>query len=441
MIDRRKFLAAAGAGATASQAASKLAVSGGAPVRDKPLKAGFWGPQYYGEEEQQQLQDVLTTRRPFRWYGPGDEPPMKVATFEKEFAARIGTRYALAVTSGTAALQCAMAALQIGPGDEVILPAWTWHSCYNAIVLAGALPVFAEIDESFNIDPADIEGKITPQTKVILAAHLQGNPCDMDRILAIARKAKVRLVEDCAQSAGASYKGRTVGSMGDINIHSLQINKTITAGEGGALTTNDPVLFERAARFHDLGGLRAMHEKIAGGHQLDFFPGANYRMSEFTGGVLVAQLRKLDTIVRDVRTNARRVYQGIRDLPGLNPRRLPDAAGELGSGVFLGFKSKELRDRYLAAMKAENVPASPPGGSVLLPTQPHIENKRTLHPAWPSFTSERGRAIQYGAACCPRTIDILNRFAGVSLDPKFTSRETDDIVAAIRKVYPEIVKA
>ena len=441
MINRRKFLAATGAGVSAAHAEPKLAISGGAPVRALPLKAGFWGPQYYGEEEQQQLRDVLTTRRPFRWYGPGAEPPLKVATFEKEFATRIGTRYALAVTSGTAALQCAMAALQIGPGDEVILPAWTWHSCYNAIVLAGALPVFTEIDESFNIDPSDIEGKITPQTKVILAAHLQGNPSDMDRILAIARKANLRVIEDCAQSVGASYKGRTVGSMGDINIHSLQINKTITSGEGGALTTNDPVLFERAARFHDLGGLRPLHEKVAGGHHLDFFPGANFRMSEFTGGVILAQLRKLDTVVNDARTNARRVYEGIRDLPGLHPRRLPDAAGELGSGIFLGFKSKELRDRYLAAMKAENVPAAPPGGSVLLPTQPHIETKRTLHPAWPSFTSERGKAIQYGAVCCPRTIDILNRFAGVSMDPKFTRRETDDIVAAIRKVYLAIIKA
>src|SRR6266404_7306095 len=200
MIDRRKFLAAAGAGVTAAQAEPELAISGGAPVRTRPLKAGFWGPQYYDEKEQQQLMDVLTTRRPFRWYGPGAEPPMKVATFEKEFAARIGTRYALAVTSGTAALQCAMAALEIGPGDEVILPAWTWHSCFNAIVLAGALPVFAEIDESLNIDPADIESRITPQTKLIMAVHLQGNPADMYRILEIAKRRRIRVLEDCAQS-------------------------------------------------------------------------------------------------------------------------------------------------------------------------------------------------------------------------------------------------
>lgn len=441
MIDRRKFLAGAGAAMSASAAEPDLAISGGTPVRSRPLKAGFWGPEYYDDQERQQLVDVLTARQPFRWYGPGTEPPKKVAAFEKEFAARMETRFCLAVTSGTAALQAAMAALEIGPGDEVILPAWTWHSCYNAIVLLGALPVFAEIDESFNLDPASLESLITPQTKAILVAHLQGSPADMDRVLAIARKHKLRVVEDCAQSVGADYKGRPIGSLGDINIFSLQIAKSITSGEGGAVTTNDPVLFERASRFHDLGGLRPLHEKVAGGHRLDFFPGSNFRMSEFTGAVLLAQTRKLDTVVRDIRTNARNVHEGLRDLPGLRPRLSHDAAGELGTGVYLSFESKEMRDRFLAAMKAENVPAGPPAGSVLLPTQPHIEAKRTLHPKWPSFTSRRGRAIQYGAASCPRTIDILNRFGGVLLDPKFTRQDTADVVAAIRKVYPAIVKS
>jgi 8-amino-3,8-dideoxy-alpha-D-manno-octulosonate transaminase len=226
--------------------------------------------------------------------------------------------------------------------------------------------------------------------------------------------------------------------MGDMGIYSLQLNKTITAGEGGAVVTNDPLLFERATRFHDLGGLRPPHEKELGAPKLDWFIGSQFRMSEFTGGVLLAQLRKLDTIVAAVRANARRVYDGIRDLPGLQLRFRPDPDGELGSAVFLGFRSKQSRDRFMAAMKAENIPASPPGGSVLLPVLPHIENKITIHPAWPSFNSERGRAIRYGSACCARTMDILNRFAGVSMDPKFTRKDTEDVVAAIRKVYPSI---
>ncbi len=437
-MNRRTFLTATAAATGAVHAAPQLAAEGGTPVRKQPLRADFFGTQYYDDKERRELMDVLETRRPFRWYGTGSTPPMKVSTFEKEFAQRMQTRYALAVTSGTAALQCAMAALKIGPGDEVILPAWTWYSCYNAIVLAGGLPVFAEIDESFNIDPDDIERHITPQTKAIIAVHLQGNPADLDRILPIAKKHNLKVLEDCAQSVGADYKGRPVGSYGDIAIFSLQLNKTITAGEGGAVVSSNPGLFEGAARFHDLGSLRPLHEKVVGQVQLDWFAGTNFRLNEFSGGVLLAQLRKLDTIVAAVRANARRVYAGIRDIPGIQLRKLPDPAGELGSAVYLGFDSPERCQRFVAAMKAENVPVAPPAGSANLPVSPYIEKKATVHPAWPTFTSARGRAIQYGPKCCPRTTDILSRYAGPLLDPKFTRADTDDIVAAIRKVYPKV---
>src|SRR5947207_1817448 len=266
-MDRRKFLAATAAVTGAARSATAK------PVRDVPLHANYFGPLYYDDKERQQLIDVVETGRPFRWYGPGSQPPVKVLTFEKELAQWTHAPYALAVTSGTAALQTAIAALGIGPGDEVILPAWTWHSCFNAIVLAGALPVFAEIDESFNIDPADIERHITKQTKLIIAVHLQGNPADLDRILPVARKHGIKVLEDCAQSVGASYKGKPLGSMGDIGIYSLQLNKTITAGEGGAVVTSDPLLFERAARFHDLGALRSGHQQWVGEQRTTPFVG------------------------------------------------------------------------------------------------------------------------------------------------------------------------
>jgi 8-amino-3,8-dideoxy-alpha-D-manno-octulosonate transaminase len=431
-VKRRNFVAAMAAGSSAKTDPS---------ARAKPIRASFWGPQYYGDEERRELLDVLEKRQPFRWYGPGAEPPKKVLTFEKEFAARMQSKYALAVTSGTAALQVAMAALAIGPGDEVILPAWTWHSCYSAVVLAGALPVFAEIDHSFNLDPTRIEPLITPQTKAILAVHLQGNPADMDPILAIARKHNLKVVEDCAQSVGAIYKRKPVGSLGDIGIYSLQINKTITAGEAGAIVTKNPEYFERAARFHDLGGLREPHKRELGDAHLEAFPGANYRMSEFTGGVVLAQLRKLDRIVADVRRNAQRVYAGVRDLPNIQFRHLPDPDGELGAGVFFRFPDKARCDRFKEAMKAEGVTASNPGGSVVLPTQPYVMKKATLHPAWPTFNTSRGRAIQYGPATCPRTLDILTRCAGPLMDPKFTTADTDAIIAAVRKTYPAVMSA
>ncbi len=413
-----------------SPAAVPLAqkLSPGPTARAELLKASFWGTAYYGNKERKQLNDVLASRG-----------PAKVPEFEREFAARMGTRYALAVTSGTAALQCAINALGIGPGDEVILPALTWHSCYSAIVLAGALPVFAEIDASFNIDPDDIEHRITPQTKAILVVHLQGNACDLDRVLAISRKHGLRVVEDCAQSVGTNYKGRPVGSFGDIGAYSLQLHKTITAGEGGALVTSDPILFEQASRFHDLGAFSAAHEQWIGQRHVDPFTGANFRMNEFTAGVLLAQLGKLDRIVSDVRANAQRVYEGIRSLPGIELRKRSDPDGELGASIYIGFQNKEQRDAFIAGMQRENVSATAAAGSVLLPLEPYIQKKATVHPQWPTFNTERGRAIEYGPASCPRTIAILDRFGGVLLHPKFSARDTDQIVAAIRKVYREVV--
>lgn len=432
-MDRRAFLAAAAATLAPARAGTQLAIDGGAPVRSQPLGTANWGPLYYDDKERTQLDDVLVSRKPFRFANSLDKS--KVAIFENEYAARMQTKYALAVTSGTAALHTALAALEVGPGDEVILPAWTWYSCYATIVQLGALPVFAEIDESFNIDPNDIERHITPQTRVIMAVHLQGNPADMDPIVATARKHGLKILEDCSQSVGASYKGRPLGSIGDIGIYSLQQSKTITAGEGGAVVTSDPYLFERAVRFHDVTVRRDFPAK------LHYMPGLNYRMNEFTGGVLLAQLRKLDAIIGDVRANGRRVYRGIADMPGVRFRHLPDPEGELGTGIFIGFDSADQRKRYADAMKAEGVPVASPSGSVILPVVPEIEQKVTVTPRWPSFASERGKSIRYGRECCPRTIEILSRFAGVMMGPKYTQRDTEDAVTAVRKVYPAVVKA
>jgi 8-amino-3,8-dideoxy-alpha-D-manno-octulosonate transaminase len=328
-----------------------------------------------------------------------------------------------------------MAALQIGPGDEVILPAWTWYADYDAIVLSGALPVFAEIDESFNIDPGDIESKITPRTKAIMAIHLQGCTADLDPIMEIARRHDLRVLEDCAQCLGGRYKGKYVGSIGDIGINSFQLSKSITSGEGGAVVTNDGELFERALRFHDVGSLRAPYSEALEGGLMAAFASCNFRMNEFTGAVLKAQLQKLELICGGLRKNARKVREGIADLPGLKLRKSPDLEGDLGVGVFLEFASRAERDRFLRAMRAEGVSASPPGGSAILPVASRIENKATIHPDWPSFRSPQGQAIRYGKECCPRTIDILGRAGGVIMDPNFTEEELQDIVKAIRKVY------
>ncbi len=447
--NRREFLGTVGAMGAASVIAGsavasplakdspQLAVDGGKPVREETLYSQPYGPQFYDDVEKQELIDVLESRNPFRWW----KDESKVLQFEQAYAKHIGVKHALGVTSGTTALFTAVAALGIGPGDEVILPAWTWYADYDAIVLAGALPVFAEIDESFDIDSSDIEAKITPRTKAIMAIHLQGCPADMDPILEIAKKHDLRVLEDCAQCLGGKYKGKYVGSMGDIGINSFQLSKSITAGEGGAVVTNDAELFERALRFHDVGSLRSPYTEELNGGLLAAFASCNFRMNEFTGAVLKGQLTKLETICSGLRKNYRAVRKGIADLPGLKLRKTPDVQGDLGVGVFLEFDSEERRDNFLRALRAEGIAASGPGGSAILPIDERIENKVTVHAAWPSFTSPEGQAIQYGAQCCPRTIDILSRAGGVIMDPNFSSQDVQDIITAIRKVYPAIMKA
>jgi len=444
MKNRREFLATVGAaggaaffagsggtrGSLAAEGTEKLAVDGGTPVRKTPLHSQPYGPQFYDDVEKQELIDVLESKSPFRWWGDQS----KALQFEKAYAAHIGVKHAIGVTSGTTALYTAMAALEIGPGDEVILPAWTWYADYDAVVLSGALPVFAEIDESLAIDPGDIESRITPRTKAIVPSHLQGGTADMDPILQIARKHKLRVMEDCAQCCGGRYKGKYVGSIADIGINSFQLSKTITSGEGGAVTTNDPELFERAVRFHDVGVIRAPYTGSLGG-LLAAFASCNFRMNEFTGAVLKGQLQKLDTICTRLRSNARKVREGIADLPGLKLRKMPDPEGDLGVTVFLDHGTHERRDQFLRALRAEGIGAAGPGGSVILPTDERVEKKVTLHPDWPSFNSPEGKAIRYGSECCPRTIDILGRTGGVIMDPNFTEEDVEDIIRAIRKVY------
>ncbi len=445
---RREFLAAVGvtsaasilassAAAPAAEGAEKLAVDGGTPVRKQLLHHQPYGPQFYDDVEKQELIDVLESKAPFRW-SAGDSKSLQ---FEKAYAAHIGVKHAIGVTSGTTALFTAMAAMEIGPGDEVILPAWTWYADYDAIVLSGALPVFAEIDDSFNIDAGDIEHRITPRTKAIIAVHLQGTTSDMDPILEIAKKHKLIVLEDCAQCLGGKYKGKYVGSIGNIGINSFQLSKSITAGEGGAVVTSDPELFERAVRFHDVGSIRSPYKEDLKGGLLAAFASCNFRMNEFTGAVLKGQLTKLETICAGLRKNYRKVREGIADLPGLKLRKTPDVDGDLGVGIFLDMGTRERRDQFLRSMRAEGISAGGPAGSAILPTDARIENKVTVDPNWPSFNTPEGKAIQYGSACCPRTIDILGRHGGVIMDPNHSDDDVKDIIAAIRKVYTAMNKA
>ena len=450
-ISRRRFLTAVSAAAStplfAGAAGPKLAVDGGTPVRSTPLTTSFEGANFIGAAEMKEVEEAVASRSLFRFYG--FVKPRKARTFEEEFQKFMGAKYALGVTSGTSALHVAIGALGVGPGDEVILPAETWHSDYNVIIMAGALAVFCEIDESFAMDPEDLKRKITPQTKVVMPSHLSGTAADMDRIMAIAREHNLKVLEDSAEAIGAQYKGRRTGSIGDIGIYSFQTAKMMTSGEGGCVITNDPALFERAVRFHDLGGVRPVFQSALG---ITDYPrvgdgtegdrggettlGLNYRMNEETGAVLCAQIRQMETALANHRRMHRYVTDKIKDLPGIKLRPSNDPEGDIGISLDLLLPSRELRDRFVRAVRAENVPMNVGiQGTRNLPTMGYIEDKIAPHPQWPSFTTGRGNDMQYGAACCPRSVDLKNRYASLYIGPKWTSGDLDDVIAAVTKVH------
>ena len=407
------------------------------PVEVSNIDPGYIGPQFFDKHEEQALLEVLESGSPFRFWGPSK--PVKVLSFEENFATYMGTHFALGVTSGTAALDCAVAGLGVGPGDEVIVPAYTWWSDYTCVVHAGALPVFADIDRTFNLDPKDFERKTTSRTKAVIAVHLLGGPCDMDPIIETARKHKVAVLEDCAQCVGGSYHGKKLGSIGDAGIYSFQINKMITSGEGGALVTSDPLIYERSIRFHDMGIIRQVFLDRVGSSRVQTFAGENFRMSEFTGAMLGAQLPKLDSMIAQLRGNAEAIYDGIRTLPGIRLRHRPDPEGDIGYGVYFEMKDKTARDRCIHELQKRKVPASTLTGSVLLPIEESVVNKRTRHPDWPSFNSEKGKKIKYGPDSCRQTLDIFDRFVQVRVGAKYTERVSNYIIDAIRQVYNSLV--
>ena len=454
-VSRRTFLAAfSAAAATPLRAGARgpdLAVNGGRPVRSTPLTTQGEGANFIGEEERAEVCEALETRSLFRF--GGFTTPKKAGTFEEEFARFMGVKYALGVTSGTAALHVALNACGVGPGDEVILPAETWYSDYNATIMTGALPVFAEIDETFTMDPEDLKRKITPQTKVIMPSHLSGTVANMDKIMAIAREHRVKVLEDTAEAIGAKYKGKRTGTIGDIGIVSFQSAKMMTSGEGGAVVTNDPLLYERAIRFHDLGEVRPFFHHVLG-HNPDKFAGKegmeegdyftlvgiNYRLNEETGALLCAQVRKLETLIDKHRHMYRYVTEKLQNVPGIKIRPSNDPEGQLGISLDLLLPSREIRDRFLKAMAAENVPMNVGiQGTDVLPNRTYIANKIVPHPNWPTFNTPRGKTIQYGAECCPRTLDMKNRYASMYLGPKWNDEDLDAVVAAVTKVHQALV--
>ena len=436
-------------GSAGGKAEGTLAIDGGMPVRTTPLPTGFFGMRLVGEEEKAEVLAAVEGRSLARFSGM--TPPTRVIAFERELCRRLGHRYALGVTSGTAALECALVGLGIGPGDEVIMPALNFISSPEAVLRFGAVPVFAEADESFGLDPEDVERRITPRTRAIMPVHIHGAACRIDAIVSIARRHDLRVLENGAWSMGARFHGRAIGAFGDCGIHSLHSVKVITAGEGGVVVTQDPLVYERAMRFHDHGNFRLPSIPHAMGEaetespaepalepSVEPFMGAAYRMNELSGAIALAQVRKLDEVLRRTQRAQRQILAGLRDVAGnqrsapFKLRDVPDPAGDVGIAAGVIFPTAEKTKAYQAALRAEGIAIGLVYGAKPVYDAPAW---RQLRPPWTNGAPLlRGPAPSYEGSLCPRTEDLQARALMLSITPDYTDQDAQDVVRAFANV-------
>jgi dTDP-4-amino-4,6-dideoxygalactose transaminase len=406
-----------------------LALHGGKPVRTTPLPP--W--PNYEEEEIQAVVAVLRSGKHARQSGT------QVSQFERDFAARFGVRHAVAVSSGTAAIHVALAALGIGPGDDVINTPHCFIGTATPVVHVGAVPVFADIDpRTFNMDPATILPRLTPYTRAIIPVHLNGCPADMDPILEIARQHNLFVIEDAAQAHGAEYKGRLVGSIGDIACFSFWEDKLIsTAGEGGMLITDDEDLAQRARRFQHHGEERRDGDYYQGERlYLHKTLGYNYRMTEIQGALGIVQLKRLDSYIAHRRSHAHRLTELLSGIEGLiTPYEPPDI-----SHVFYKYILR-LDRRYLAvpalefaaALRSEGIPCSRRYPTPLHQQPVFVQHRgygggpAPFEPPW--YAGE----THYGSGC-PVAESLPEDLLTLPMRPTYREQDLADIAAALIKV-------
>ena len=320
------------------------------------------GFEVFGDEERKAINDLFDANGGIL-FAHGFEAMRngvyRVREFEAALSKKFNVQFAQAVSSGTAALRVALAALEVGPGDEVIIPAFTFVATAEAVIQSGAQLVVVDIDESFNMDPSSLESAITKRTAAVIAVHMMSAPADMERICAIAKKHSIRVMEDAAWGVGATWRGRSLGTVGDIGCYSFDANKCMSTGEGGMVVTHDEKLFVKARAYHDHG-----HEystTISRGDEGAVGAGFNYRMTELQGAIGIVQLGKLDMIRLAQRANKAKLKKHLSD--GGFPfryRKILDE-GESGDALFFILNSREQTQAFLAGMKrrglgTKNVP-------------------------------------------------------------------------------------
>lgn len=378
-------------------------------------------------EAQQKIRQLLDAEKEapnagnfFRYYNPKS----KTAQFEQMICEKTGAKYALAVNSGTSALVAAMVAAGVGPGDEVIVPAYTFFASASAVVVARAVPVITEIDETLTLDPAAIEKNITRRTKAILPVHMLGLPSKMDEIRRIAAKHNLKIIEDTAQAFGGKYKGQYLGTIGDIGCVSLDAYKVIGTGEGGLVLTNDEWLYTRAQSYHDAAACwrpdRYARERKAG----ELFCGENYRMAELCGAVGIAQLKKLDWINERTRTLWKQLQAEIKLPSCAKFVKANDTEGVCGYTLGILFETSEQAVNAInAGIGLGGLAAGDTKGvrdwHVYWNWEQILEQKTATAEGCPFKCPHIDKLPDYSADMCPTTKNIMRRLATIAITPAY----------------------
>jgi dTDP-4-amino-4,6-dideoxygalactose transaminase len=417
-------------------------------IKTETLLPQEWSGSYFiGEEEIEAVNRVLLARSPFRFYGHDLQHYADRA--EDIFRKRLGRKHAVLVNSGTGALSVAMAAADVGPGDEVLLPGYLWVACLASIVRAGGIPRLVDIDDTFTMDPNDLERKINSRTKAVLLVHMNGACGDIERIQDICKQHNVLLIEDVAQANGASFRGQPLGSFGDLSMFSFQYNKNITSGEGGLVTANDDTLFERAWAYHDLGYGRNEAGQLEPDGPVQSW-GFGVRMSEVVAAVLYAQVQKLDQITGAMRARNRQLYAGLGQIPGVQTRRLVDPEGDSGPFVIITFPTGELAAQMVKKTRKAGVRSGPWGfGNIrVIDFYLHIYHhnvslveKRGVNSSGHPWTDPRNAFAQEISYCkgeLPQLDDLAERSVLIPVAPVLTAEACERITEIYRDAAADL---
>lgn len=437
-LTRRQFLTAASVGAISAAAlrsvpaygnvskkAGTLAILGGEPVRSNKT----WPPWPYWDENV--VSSIVKTTKSRIWCRIQSESGT-VPTFEKEFAQLMGTRFCVATGSGTQALHTSVEALGIGAGDEVITSPYTDPGTIASILASRALPVLADLDrESYQLDPDDVERRVTENTKAIMPVHIMGQPCHMERIMAIARKHNLKVIEDACQAHLSEYQGKKLGTIGDLGCFSFQSSKTIACGEGGAVIGNDEELMDRCYTVHNHGTSRRGRTEVAG---------PKYRMNEFEAAVLLGQLPGVKERFARRNENAAYLTSMLKDIPGIASQKLYEGTTSGSFYLYAMTYRKQYfndadRSQFLKALSAEGVSLD---GYIAqgLHKEPWVEHILNSKVYQKMFSKERLQRYREENRCpnCDKVCQemVMIWASGPLLG---TKDDMDDIVNAILKVY------